>query len=462
MEDFEKQFLFNFSPAKLQSTFHEKIKNKTGKGIDGVSSAQIEKNLGLISLGISKKVLSSQYRFSPYLEIVKSKGRGKTPRIISKPTIRDKLTLCALKDTLHYYYDSCIQKQLPNSFIREIKDLISKNDLEKTHYLKIDIKGFYDNLDHTNLLDNYLGGLNNEHVIALIRRAIKNKTVPKNYKKKDSSKYHGTRGVPQGLSISNVLAGIYMSSFDKEHSKIGIKYLRYVDDILIFAHEYEILAIEEQIDKALKKIGLETNDKTEKGLISKPFDYLGYKISSEKISVRESTIDRFINSIIAMFTDFKLNFHYRVENSKWLTPEHMKALFLLNINEKITGAITETKRYGWIFYFIEITDIHSLHKLDSIISKQFTRLEMFNKQPPKELKSLVKSHYSAKYSTFDGYIHNYGVYKSTIEKIRFLVKFGYLNEQDTQNFTEEEIARKFEIAKSTRLVKLEEDIGNIS
>ncbi|MEI8704515.1 hypothetical protein [Pseudoalteromonas sp. B62] len=140
----------------------------------------------------------------------------------------------------------------------------------------------------------------------------------------------------------------------------------------------------------------------------------------------------------------------------------MKALFLLNINEKITGAITETKRYGWIFYFIEITDIHSLHKLDSIISKQFTRLEMFNKQPPKELKSLVKSHYSAKYSTFDGYIHNYGVYKSTIEKIRFLVKFGYLNEQDTQNFTEEEIARKFEIAKSTRLVKLEEDIGNIS
>jgi retron-type reverse transcriptase len=462
MDDSEVHFLTNFSPIELESTFNNKIKNKTGKGIDGVSSVQIENNLALITSKISSKVLNSKYRFSPYLEIVKSKGRGKKPRIISKPTIRDKLTLCALKDTLHAQYEHCIQKQLPNTFIREIKQLLNEHNNEEIYYLKIDIKGFYDNLNHKILLNEHLSEIKNEHALTLIRRAIKNKTVPKNYKKENSSSYHNKVGVPQGLSISNVLAGIYMNEFDKSHSAIGLKYFRYVDDILVFAKKDEITSIEKTIDDSLNLIGLETNDKTEKGIISKSFDYLGYQISSEKISVRDSTIDRFINSLIAMFTDFKLNFNYRLANSKWLTAEHMKELFILNVNEKVTGAVTETKRYGWIFYFIEITDIHLLHKLDSIINKQFSRMEMFNNVAPKNLKNLVKSHYSAKFSTFDGYIHNYGIYDTVIKKIQFLVKFGYINEQDTKNYTEEEIERKFEIAKSTRLVKLEEDIGNIS
>jgi hypothetical protein len=462
MDDSEKYFLTNFSPESLQDTFNKSIKNKTGKGIDGVGSVQIEKDLALITSKISSKVLNSKYRFSPYLEIVKSKGRGKHPRIISKPTIRDKLTLSGLKDTLHYQYEHGIQNQLPNTYIREIKKLFNEHGKEEIHYLKIDIKGFYDNLNHQILLGECLSDIKNEHALTLIRRAIKNKTVPKNYKKANASNYHNTVGVPQGLSISNVLAGIYMKDFDIEYEVVGLKYFRYVDDILIFAKQDEIKAIEEKVDDSLNLIGLETNDKTEKGVISKSFDYLGYRISSEKISVRESTVERFINSIIAMFTDFKLNFNSRVANSKWFTAENIKALFILNINEKITGAVTETKRYGWIFYFTEITDIHLLHKLDSIISKQFSRLEMFDAASPQKLKTMVKSHYSAKYSPFDGYIHNYNIYDTVINKIQFLLKFGYISEQDIKNFTEEEIERKFETAKGKRLVKLEDDIDNIS
>jgi hypothetical protein len=178
--------------------------------------------------------------------------------------------------------------------------------------------------------------------------------------------------------------------------------------------------------------------------------------------VRETTVERFINSIIAMFTDFKLNFNTRIANSKWFTAEHIKELFILNLNEKITGAVTENKRYGWIFYFMEITDIHLLHKLDSIIGKQFFRLEMFDASSPQKLKTMVKSYYSAKYSPFDGYIHNYNVYDTVINKLQFLLKFGYINEQDIKDCTEEEIERKFETSKGKRLVKLEEDIDNIS
>lgn len=452
----------HFSVPNLKDIFEKDIKNKTGKGIDGISSVQLEKDLHPITTKVSDRALNSKYRFSPYLEIAKSKGRGKAPRIISKPTIRDKLALYALKDILHGLYETSIQKQLPNTFIREIKTLLEEKSNDDIYFLKVDIHGFYDNLNHEILLSHCLQDIKNPNLIALIRRAIKNKTVPKNYKKSNSSKYHNSLGVPQGLSISNVLAGIYMKDFDNEFSQVGLSYFRYVDDILVFAKKGELEEIENNIESALDRIALRTNEKTEKGIISKSFDYLGYQISSEKISIRESTIDRYITAIIAMFTDFKMNFNYRIDNSKWLTPEHVKDLFILSLNEKITGAITEKKRYGWVFYFIEVTDIYLLHKLDSIISKQFSKLDMFDNTAPQELKKIVKSHYSAKYSTFDGYIHNYAVYDSIIKKIKFLVDFGYLNENETKKFREDEIERKFEVAKMTRLMKLEEDIGNIS
>ena len=468
MDDSEKYFLSSFTPKSLQNNFNKKIKNKAGKGIDGVGSIQIENDLELITSRISNKVINSKYRFSPYLEIAKCKGRGKAPRIISKPTLRDKLTLSALKDILHYQYEACIQNQLPCIYIKEIKKLFDEHEKEEISFLKIDIATFYDSLNHNILLDECLSDINNDHLLTLIRRAIKNKTVPKNYKKANASNYHNKSGVPQGLSISNVLAGIYMKAFDAEFEAIGLKYFRYVDDILIFAKHEEINTIKERVGDSLTLINLRINDeKDDSGAISKPFDYLGYQISSDKISVRESTVERFINSIIAMFTDFKLNFKSRASNLKnhtsgHFTAEHLKELFILNLNEKISGAVTETKRYGWIFYFVEITDIHLLHKIDSIISKQFSRLYMFDGTPPKTLKTMVKSYYAAKYSPFDGYIHNYGTYDTLMNKVQFLLKLSYLSEQDIESFTEKEVERKFEMSKGKRLMKLEEDVGNIS
>jgi retron-type reverse transcriptase len=108
------------------------------------------------------------------------------------------------------------------------------------------------------LLEDCLKDINHNGVVTLIRRAIKNKTVPKNYKKVNSSSYHNKVGVPQGLSISNVLAGIYMKEFDIEFNNVGLTYMRYVDDILIFAKQHEINAIEQKVESALINIGLET------------------------------------------------------------------------------------------------------------------------------------------------------------------------------------------------------------
>ena len=67
-------------------------------------------------------------------------------------------------------------------------------------------------------------------------------------------------------------------------------------------------------------------------------------------------------------------------------------VFIEDLNEKITGALSEQKRYGWLLYFAEINDMQLLHKLDGIIRGFFRRLADFDYQPPRRL-SLNASHF---------------------------------------------------------------------
>lgn len=70
----------------------------------------------------------------------------------------------------------------------------------------------------------------------------------------------------------------------------------------------------------------------------------------------------------------------------FLRLEKLKEILIADLNEKITGAISENRRYGWIFYFNAINDMSVLYKIDSIIASFFKRLEDFGRIPPPNLK----------------------------------------------------------------------------
>ncbi|MEC4818039.1 MAG: RNA-directed DNA polymerase, partial [Scytonema sp. PMC 1069.18] len=73
----------------------------------------------------------------------------------------------------------------------------------------------------------------------------------------------------------------------------------------------------------------------------------------------------------------KINQHYREKRKSKYTVESLKEIFITNLNEKITGAISEERKYGWIFYFNAINDVSLLYKIDNIIAGFFKRLEDF-------------------------------------------------------------------------------------
>ena len=92
-----------------------------------------------------------EYNFSPYLEKLISKGRNKAPRVISIPTIKDRIVLYALKEVLHELFPECVNTELVN---KKIKDIFSYLGVSgETKIIRLDIKDFYGSINQKILFD---------------------------------------------------------------------------------------------------------------------------------------------------------------------------------------------------------------------------------------------------------------------------------------------------------------------
>lgn len=448
-----------FNIDYLKELFYSKIRKSKSKGIDKISvmdfEAKLEDNLEIII----RKILDGTYKFSPYLEILKLKGRNKHPRMISIPTVRDKIVLLTIKEILHSQFDESVNRKLPNNYIKDIKKYINENPGEK-FFLKLDLEKFYDTINHEILLSKL-----NEHnipelILNLIEKAILNITVPQNTKKNQYSNFISKVGVPQGLSISNILAQIYLIDFDKTIEKRKYFYQRYVDDILLL-NSSEITSFRvKNFTEELKKLKLSVNEsKTEQNSLNeKPFSFLSYSVESNKVSVSEKNIEIFIRRVAAKITWFKDGYRNEERRPEYLKndEEKFKVVFIEELNDMITGLIANNKNYGWLFYFSEITDIDLLFKLDKIIANFFVSLDAFKNKKPSNLKKLVRSYFAIIYKQ-SNYISNYDNLDTIRKKRNFLVFRGQISR--TKNYTDEEIEYIFTKYQNRQINKIEQGLG---
>ena len=458
-----------FTIKGLQDIFESKIKAKQSKGIDRINpsqfSQQLEKQKQKHLRIIKYKCIEKTYKFSPYVEIIKPKGRNKVPRVISVPTVRDRIVLYALKKILDSAFDDCIRRKLANTYIHDIQKAIKDVDPESLFIVSTDIKQFYDSINRKILIEKISTKIRSKKILMLIEQAISTPSVPKNYRKSSINNYKTEQGIPQGLSISNILADIYVSEYIDKYIKENYPschYFRYVDDILIVGQKECMDGVEDLIEERLKDLRLTNHlDKTFSNTGDKPFEYLGYRFELPKIIVRQSTIDKFIASIAAKFSDYIHNKSKRLKDKDYLNEDKLKEVFLIELNEKITGAISGKKRYGWIFYFHAINDLSLLHKTDAIISNFFKRLDDFNNTAPTKLKKLSRAYYEVKDSRRinNGYIHDYNQYQDISSQRSFLDQRGYIDPK--KDYSDSDIKKMYQRVKSRNLSQLEKDDANM-
>jgi RNA-directed DNA polymerase len=440
-------FKLLMSKESLIDTFNSLLSKSQSRGIDRLNGFQFS-NRALEHLEIaSRKCLDGSYRFSPYLEHLKLKGRGKEPRVVGIPCIRDRVVLNQLNKYLSLVFPECVPRNIANSYIREISADLINQPLETTYICGNDIQKFYDSIKKDRLEKILSKRIRTHEALALIRHALNTPTVPKNTQRNSYSNYKQKFGVPQGLAISNILSAIYLHDVDMAMGKFPVKYYRYVDDVLMYGNKDELHKAQLSLSSRLKRRGLKLhthNSKSHFGPLTKTFEYLGYKFKCPQITVRSTSVERLLQSLAAKFSDYTHNKSKRVEKFKYLDEEKLAEIFILELNERITGAISENKRYGWIAYFSQITDLKLLYHLDAMVESLFFRLPDFNRHPPSSLKKFSRAYFEMKFNPMGNYIRNYDKISTISEKIEFLVERGRIgpNEKLT-NFQIEERYEKY-------------------
>jgi len=404
-----------FTNKALLSIFDDKIGLNATSGIDGMTSHQFRRDFALHTELIITKCKAGTYSFTVYKAKLLSKGYNSCPRIVEKPTLRDRLVLRALFEILESAFTEQLVKRRLHTQIADISKSIK--DLQYNCFIKLDVKNYYPSIDHEILLKQVKTKIRKVEVIKLLMASIKNTNSA--YKADDI--FVRDKGVPQGLSIANILANVYLTPFDKEISKIrNIKYYRYVDDILILCNFDNRKYLENKLFKEIEKYKLVFNDgdKYKVAPIHDKFDYLGYCFSNRKVSIRLKSKRKFKESIIRLLTIYK---HQAKKNPKKLE---------FKVNLRITGFIWENKKYGWMFFFSQTENIQELFSIDHFINRQMKRYkceELKIKKISRVYKEITKKGIKSKY------IPNYDEYSDDmIIKLLSYIGIQFKNIDDAQ------------------------------
>lgn len=448
----------------MLDVFWTEFASTTVKGIDRLNGFQFNPRAEVELSIAASKCLAGTYRFAPYLEVLKIKGRGKAPRLIGIPTVRDRVVLHQLNRFLAITYPERVPKNIASVYVREIAADLKTRIPSDTWVCGTDIKTFYDAIKRDRLLKVLQRRISFAPAMALLGHALASPTVPKNSRCTRRSEFKTEKGVPQGLAISNILASIYMQEVDDAMQAQGVIYHRYVDDVLIYGGHDVVKAAFRSLCARLKPRGLSLHPigkgKTSIEPLGNQFAYLGYVFNWPKISVREATIERFLQSIAAKFSDYTHNKGRRLQRSKFLTEGVLRDIFVMELNERISGAVSDKRRYGWIAYFNEITDLSLLHRLDNAIAGMFKRLPDFGHVPPVGLKRLSRAYYEMKFNPRGGYVRDYDKINSAVEMLQFLRERGRID-PDEPPLTDQQIKDRFQKYKHRVLAAMHADEGVI-
>ncbi|HFJ2066647.1 TPA: reverse transcriptase domain-containing protein [Salmonella enterica] len=446
-----------FTVKNLKKIYFEKIKGSGAIGIDRVRPTGFEKNHASELLLISRKVANSSYNFTAYKEKLISKGANSFPRQISIPTVRDRIALRALCESLSEVFPNA-KLSLPQVVIESLKDAIDSE--EYTEFAKIDLKNFYPSIPHELIERSIKNKIRKTEFRTLISNAISTPTVSESKGRKGSLK--NSIGVPQGLSISNVLAEIALQKVDKEISLIpNIWYKRYVDDILILTHSGQSAAIADSIIDELVYIGLSPHpiglidSKSRVGLLSEPFNFLGYEVSNQGILIKKDSILRFESSLAKIFTAYR---HALAKAKSKKDKQRAIAYCQWKINLRITGCVFDGKRMGWVAYFSQISNTTQLRSVNHTITKLVKRFGVEDVIKPKSLiKTFYEWHRGDKRS--HKYIPNFD--DLSVEQQRVIVSL-WVGTEEASKLSNTAVVRIFNYKISSSVKELEQDIVGFS
>lgn len=223
--------------AMVWEAFGKVKANRGSAGIDGQSISDFEEKLENNLYKIWNRLSSGSY-FPPNVkEMEIPKGEGKM-RKLGIPTIGDRVAQTVVKDYLEPDIDRIFHPSShgyrPGRSAHGALMETRQNCWAYDWVIDLDIKGFFDNIDHELLLKALSRHTDQKWVLMYVRRWLE---APVEKVNGEITRKEG-KGTPQGGVISPLLSNLFLHyAFDlwfiREYPTL--RFVRYADDMVVFA-----------------------------------------------------------------------------------------------------------------------------------------------------------------------------------------------------------------------------------
>ena len=345
---------FSISKQEVWEAYERVKRNKGAAGVDAESLEDFEKDLKNNLYKIWNRMSSGSYFPPPVkrVEIPKKDG-GKRP--LGIPTVADRIAQTVVK----LYFEPLVEPHFhPDSYgYRPGKSALDAVGVARQRcwrynwVIDLDIKGFFDNLDHELLMRAVRRYTDSRWILLYIERWLK---APAQLE--DGTLVERDKGTPQGGVISPLLANIFLHlAFDdwmcKRHANIPFE--RYADDIV--AHcttERQAQFIKQSIEQRLLRCKLELHpDKTKivyckddnrQGTYpNEKFTFLGYMFRPRQAVNRRG--EHFVSFSPAVSNEASKSMRQKIR--RWRL--HLRSdQSLADLAESVNPAL-----HGWINYY---------------------------------------------------------------------------------------------------------------
>jgi len=225
-----------YRPDILKSAWLKVKENKGSAGIDGITIDKVVNEIGESRFlnDLYKKLKTETYRPSPVKRVWIPKANSEKMRPLGIPTIEDRVVQQATKMILEPIFETTF-KDTSYGFRRgrsahQAMKAIRKASKKAYWVVDIDIKGYFDNINHRKLMLLVEQKISDKRVLKLIRNWLKAGVM-------EEGNLEATEiGSPQGGVISPLLANIYLNVLDhlweKRYKHLG-ELVRYADDMVV-------------------------------------------------------------------------------------------------------------------------------------------------------------------------------------------------------------------------------------
>jgi group II intron reverse transcriptase/maturase len=216
----------------MHLAYQQVVRNKGSAGVDGMQVSELKQRILKDREAIVLSIINGHYLPQPILGVSIPKSNGKT-RLLGIPTVTERWLQQAVAQTITPLFEFEFKEHSygfrpaknAHQCIQQSQQYINEG---YQHIVDVDLKSFFDEVDHCLLLQLLYGKVKCRITLRLIRKWLR---APIMINGKLTKR---RKGVPQGSPLSPLMSNIILHELDKELERQGLKYVRYADDFSIY------------------------------------------------------------------------------------------------------------------------------------------------------------------------------------------------------------------------------------